>query len=107
VTELVVKRTLVKSPPELWAELSDVETLARLLDQSFGRIRITRADPESSFDWSGARANGSVELRVSGWGTRVRITASLDRTVEPAGAERALESVLDEVGTAHHRPFSR
>ena len=34
--DATVKRTLVKSPPELWAEISDVESLARHLGE-FGR----------------------------------------------------------------------
>src|SRR5664280_169794 len=36
-----VQRTLVKSPPELWAEISDPASLARHLGE-FGEIRITR-----------------------------------------------------------------
>ena len=107
MTELEVARTLVKSPPELWAELSDVATLSRLLEESFGEIAITRTSPESSLDWAATGARGSVELASSGWGTRVRLTASLDGTLEPGVLEPALERVLDEVGSARHRPFSR
>ena len=40
-----VQRTLVKSPPELWAELSDPAALARHLGE-LGEIRITRTEPE-------------------------------------------------------------
>ncbi|HEY7620750.1 MAG TPA: hypothetical protein VH834_13320, partial [Solirubrobacteraceae bacterium] len=68
-----VRRTLVKSPPELWAELSDVESLARHLGE-FGEIRITRLDPETTVAWEGDRARGTVELEPSGWGTKVTIT---------------------------------
>ena len=41
-----VQRTLVKSPPEIWAEVSDVEALARHLGE-FGEIAITRVEPET------------------------------------------------------------
>jgi hypothetical protein len=62
------------SPPELWAELSDVESLARHLGE-FGEIRITRLDPETTVAWEGDRARGTVRLEPSGWGTKVTITA--------------------------------
>jgi len=68
------KRTLVKSPPELWAELSDMSALARHLGE-FGEIRITRTEPESVVDWEGELAFGSVRLEPSGWGTTVTLTA--------------------------------
>ena len=68
------KRTLVKSPPELWAELSDIASLARHLGE-FGEIRITRTEPESVVEWEGDLASGSVRLEPSGWGTTVTLTA--------------------------------
>lgn len=68
------QRTLVKSPPELWAEISDVATLARHLGE-FGEIRITRLEGETTVVWEGDRARGTVELEPSGWGTKVTITA--------------------------------
>jgi hypothetical protein len=70
------QRTLVKSPPELWAEVSDVEALARHLGE-FGEIRITRLDPETTVAWEGDRACGTVALEPAGWGTKVTITAKL------------------------------
>jgi hypothetical protein len=72
--EVEVHRRLVKSPPELWAELSDVEGLARHLGE-FGEIRITRTDPETTVAWEGERARGKVEIEPSGWGTKVTLTA--------------------------------
>ena len=69
------QRTLVKSPPELWAELSDAASLAKHLGE-FGEIRITRAEPESLVAWEGERANGTVSLEPAGWGTRVTLTAT-------------------------------
>jgi len=79
------KRTLVKSPPELWAELSDMAALARHLGE-FGEIRITRTDPESVVEWEGDLASGSVRLEPSGWGTKVTLTA-LPVMVDPPPPE--------------------
>lgn len=79
-----MQRRLVKSPPELWAEISDAEALGRHLDL-FGEIRISRLDPESTVAWEGDRASGTVVLDASGWGTRVTLTADV-RASEPAAA---------------------
>ncbi|HWT93030.1 MAG TPA: hypothetical protein VN238_08550, partial [Solirubrobacteraceae bacterium] len=67
-------RTLVKSPPELWAEISDPDALARHLG-AFGDIRITGLEPESTVAWEGTRARGTVGLEPAGWGTKVTVTA--------------------------------
>ena len=82
------QRTLVKSPPELWAELSDIDALTRHLGE-FGEIRITRLDPETTVAWEGDRACGTVALEPSGWGTKVTITAMLAEEVvaEPVVVE--------------------
>src|SRR5207249_3172358 len=79
-------RRLVKSPPELWAEVSDPEVLARHLNE-FGEIRITRIQPEAVVAWEGERASGTVEIESSGWGTRVILTAE----ARPAAAAPAPE----------------
>jgi hypothetical protein len=79
------QRTLVKSPPELWAEVSDVDALARHLGE-FGEIRITRLDPETTVAWEGDRACGTVALEPSGWGTKVTITAKLAEQAAPEQA---------------------
>jgi hypothetical protein len=139
------KRTLVKSPPELWAEVSDVAALARHLGE-FGEIRITRTEPEAVVEWEGDRTSGSVRLEPSGWGTKVTLTAEdaappeepvpepepppqpprrawlrwWRRPVEPPAlapepppappaidTAAVLDGVLDSLGSAHHRPFSR
>src|SRR5919204_654768 len=149
------QRTLVKSPPELWAEVSDLEALARHLGE-FGEIRITRLEPETTVAWEGDRARGTVELEPAGWGTKVTLTAQLAEAeaptvaidaveaeaeadavadaepptvaelspepvavAEPAAepqrattldddrAQAILTGVLDDLGSAHHRPFSR
>jgi hypothetical protein len=82
MSSLQASRTLVKSPPELWAELSDIGSLARHLGE-FGEIRITQVDPESRVEWEADRASGTVRLEPSGWGTRVVLTVD---TPEPAAA---------------------
>jgi hypothetical protein len=89
-------RTLVKSPPELWAECSDAASLTRHLEQ-FGEIRVTRLEPETAVAWEGERASGTVRLEPSGWGTRVILTAraaggeamAADADEAVAGAEAA------------------
>jgi len=70
-----VQRTLVKSPPELWAEISDPESLARHLGE-FGEIRITRVQPEQKVEWEATDATGTVAIKPSGWGTKVRLTVT-------------------------------
>jgi hypothetical protein len=81
------QRTLVKSPPELWAEVSDVDHLARHLGE-FGEIRITRLEPETTVAWEGDRACGTVALEPSGWGTKVTLTAKLAEEGVAAEPER-------------------
>ncbi len=78
---------MVKSPPELWAELSEVESLERHLGE-FGDIKITRAEPETTVAWEGENASGTVELEPTGWGTKVTITAEVaDPELEAQAAE--------------------
>ncbi len=74
MTEPRAQRTLVKSPPELWAEISDPDALTRRLGE-LGEIRITRLDHESTVAWEGDRVCGTVEIEASGWGTKVTMTA--------------------------------
>jgi hypothetical protein len=153
------KRTLVKSPPELWALLSDPQWLAQHLSE-FGEIRILRSEPESVVEWEGDGVTGAVALDASGWGTKVTLTATRQPpappepepvVVEPepepklgffarifrrrpkvepvpepeeqqpdiaaellaleesmaAQTTAVLTAVLDRLGAAHHRPFSR
>jgi hypothetical protein len=141
----MAQRTLVKSPPELWAEVSDVATLARHLGE-FGDIRITRLEAETTVAWEGDTARGTVELAPSGWGTTVTLRAEAvapeppaepvaerrperrwwalrpwrrrpvaavappvapPPTLDAGAVEAVLAGVLDDLGAAHHRPFSR
>jgi hypothetical protein len=76
MNEHQTSRTLLKSPPELWAECSDAQSLARHLGEFVGEIRITRLEPESTVAWEGDRTSGTVKLEPSGWGTRVTLTCS-------------------------------
>ncbi len=80
-----VQRTLVKSPPELWAELSDPASLARHL-RALGEIQLTRVEPESAVEWEAENVKGSVQLKASGWGTKVTfsLTRELPESAAPA-----------------------
>src|SRR5436853_949930 len=82
MNEHQASRTLLKSPPELWAECSDAQSLARHLDTFFGEIRIKRLEPESTVAWEGERGSGTVKLEPSGWGTRVTLTCSTATVAE-------------------------
>jgi hypothetical protein len=82
--DLTAKRTLVKSPPELWEELSEVDRLAKHLG-AFGEIKITKLEPEHTVAWEGEHASGTVSIEPSGWGTKVTLHAELPE--EPAAAE--------------------
>jgi hypothetical protein len=93
--EVEAHRRLVKSPPELWAELSDVEALARHLGE-FGDIRITRTDPETALAWEGEHARGTVSIESSGWGTKVRLTAEAIRPEPEEPAAEEPEPVAEE-----------
>jgi hypothetical protein len=146
------QRTLVKSVPEVWAELSEDGVLARMFRGRFGEIRLTHLTPESSIEWEGELAAGLVELEPSVFGTRVRLSAVIAEAppppsppavavaapprigllarlfgrrppprpqappplvqapaphVDPQQARDALTAILEEIGTARHRPFSR
>jgi hypothetical protein len=83
-----VQRTLVKSPPELWAEISDPDALARHLGE-FGEIRITRLEPEQRVEWQAGETSGSVVIKPSGWGTKVKLTVT--RELDEAEAEAEAE----------------
>ncbi len=91
--DLNAQRTLVKSPPELWAEISEVEALTRRLGE-FGEIRITRIEPETTVAWEGDRIRGTVTLEPSGWGTKVTLAAEL-LAVEVAVTETQVVEVAD------------
>jgi hypothetical protein len=85
MSEHQASRTLVKSPPELWAECSDARSLARHLGEAVGEIQIRRLEPETTVAWEGDRISGTVRLEPSGWGTKVTLTADAEavEVVEP------------------------
>src|SRR3954447_8075312 len=109
------RRTLPASPPELWAQVSDVGALAARLG-AFGAIRVTRLEPETTVAWEGDRARGTVHLEPWGWGTTVTLTAEVApgarrepaaEAPAPLDAGRAggiLPGVLDDLGRAPRGP---
>ncbi|HEY7960564.1 MAG TPA: hypothetical protein VID29_01470 [Solirubrobacteraceae bacterium] len=88
------QRTLVKSPPELWAELSDPDSLARHLGE-LGEIRIVRVEPETMIEWEGEGVSGAVDLKASGWGTKVTLTATREAPEPPVEQEPEPEPVVE------------
>ncbi len=114
-----VSRTLVKSPPELWAELGP-----ECLEKALGAVSVEETEPERSISFQGAGVRGTAVLEPAGWGTKVTLTAETEEQVavqgfwgrirgdapSPAGhdqLEEKLSEVLDDLGSAHKRPFSR
>ena len=113
-----VSRTLVKSPPELWAELGP-----DCLEKALGQVSVQETEPERSLSFHGQGVRGTAVLEPAGWGTKVTLTAETEDAVArqgiwarlaspPAdsphdGLEQRLEEVLDDLGSAHRRPFSR
>ena len=97
MTPLTAQRTLVKSPPELWSELSEVDRLARHLE-AFGEIKITKLEPEHTVAWEGEHACGTVSIEPSGWGTKVTFEAALalEAEAEPVAPEPEPEPVARE-----------
>jgi hypothetical protein len=89
-----VQRTLVKSPPELWTELSDPDSLARHLGE-LGEISITRMKPEELVEWQAEGTTGTVAIKPSGWGTKVTLTVNRELPAAPAA-----EDPTTEEGTA-------
>jgi hypothetical protein len=89
-----VQRTLVKSPPELWAELSDPAALARHLGE-LGEIRITRVEPEKLVEWEAVDASGKVLLKQSGWGTKVTLTAARELAAPEPPVELEPEPIAE------------
>lgn len=129
-----VSRTLVKSPPELWSELS-----GERLREAVGGAALTVTEEERRIEWEADDANGAAVLEPAGWGTKLTLTATVEQEVArlepdvarmglwarligvraPAPAvpatpptegrsedlQKALEQLLDDLGSAHRRPF--
>ena len=114
-----VSRTLVKSPPELWAELEG----DRLAD-AVGAVTVRPTEHERELAWEADGARGTARLEPSSWGTKVTLTAEIEEVVarqglwarlrgQPPGApphpdlEARLGDVLDRLGSDHKKPFAR
>jgi hypothetical protein len=110
---------LVKSPPELWAELEG----DRLRD-ALGDAVVKPTEPERELAWQSAGATGTARLEPSSWGTKVTLTARTEEEVADAGfwgrlrrrrpagpppgdLEERLNGLLDDLGAAHKKPFVR
>ena len=96
---VALERTLVKSPPELWAEIASEEALQRWL----GNVRLTAADAPARVEWVRPDSAGVIELTASGWGTRVRAVAHAngvpwERVEAHRDLQRSLERLLDHLG---------
>lgn len=113
-----VTRTLVKSPPELWAELE-----AGCLESAVGEVKVEPMQAERALRWKAAGASGGALLEPSSWGTKVTLTAEVEEQVAQSGIwsrwrgqrpeppqhddlEKKLEGVLDDLGSAHKKPFT-
>jgi hypothetical protein len=79
---------------------------------------------ERELAWEAAGARGTALLEPSGWGTKVTLTAELEDAVARRGlwlgrraerlaadrrreVERDLARLLDHLGAAHRKPFTR
>ena len=119
MTSYEVSRTLVKSPPELWAELEG----DRLKD-ALGEAVVRTTDPERELAWEADGATGVARLEPSSWGTKVTLTAQVEEQVAEVGfwgrmrrrklpppshddLEEKLNGLLDDLGSAHRKPFVR
>jgi hypothetical protein len=102
--DIEAQRTLVKSPPELWALVSDAESLGRHLVE-FGEVHIVSTEPESAIAWEGEGVTGTVQLMASGWGTKVTITATRQPPEPPAPEpEPTPEPVADSEPVVEPQP---
>jgi hypothetical protein len=114
-----VSRTLVKSPPELWEELQGDR-----LSQAVGHVTVSPTDPERELAWHADGLSGTVGLEPAGWGTKVTISAEVEEQVAQLGVwarvrgerpppprhpdiEQRFEALLDDLGSAHKKPFVR
>jgi hypothetical protein len=119
MTSYEVSRTLVKSPPELWAELEG----DRLRD-ALGDAVVRPTEPERELAWEAAGVAGTARLEPSNWGTKVTLTVWVEEQVADLGfwgrlrgrktapprqddLEERLNGLLDDLGAAHKKPFVR
>jgi hypothetical protein len=107
-----VKRTLVKSAPELWELADDRTRMEAWMRGVIGTaqpvsVEVTDREPGRILAWRSANPDGriAIELAASGFGTAVRITAQHAHP-NPGEAIAALEGLLDELGSPERRPFA-
>ena len=116
----------MKSPPELWAELEGAR-----LGSSLGATSVKTTEPERELAWESDGATGLARLEPSSWGTKVTLTAWVEenearvadrgffgrlrkkRAADPPpessheDLEERLSGLLDDLGSAHKKPFVR
>lgn len=122
-----VSRTLVKSPPELWSDLQ-----GECLPEAVGGARLNVTEEERRIAWEGDLARGEAVLEPAGWGTKVTLTAEIAELEQQAAKvglwarmrgvkppppapeppdkdemAKALEQLLDDLGSAHRKPFQQ
>jgi hypothetical protein len=106
------ERTLVKSPPELWELVDDVELMHRWTAQicghsADGSLDVVEREPEARLAWRCERGPQiDLTLAEKGWGTNVSIQAECGG-LSGDGADAVLERLLDELGSPTRRPFAR
>jgi hypothetical protein len=113
-----VSRKLVKSAPELWADLEGGR-----LSEALGDVTTRPDEHERRLAWKAEGMRGTAVLEPSGWGTQVTLTAEVEEAVardglwarfrtrrpQPSphdGLEDRLRHLLDELGMAHRRPYA-
>jgi hypothetical protein len=115
--EAKVKRTLVKSAPELWALADDRPRMEAWMAGIVGAqrpipVEVTDREPGRVLAWRASERgdpNPSIALELAekkGFGTSVSITAQHWR-LDGAGVDATLERLLDELGAPGRRPFGR
>jgi hypothetical protein len=114
-----VSRTLVKSPPELWAELEGDR-----LREALGDATVRTTEPERELAWEAGGAAGVARLEPSSWGTKVTLTAWIEEQAADSGfwgrlrrhkpeavphadLEARLTGLLDTLGSDKKKPFVR
>jgi len=106
------ERTLVKSPPELWGLVDDVDLMRRWAAEicgglANGSLEVAESEPEERLVWRcGDGPRLELTMAEKGWGTNVTIEAECG-AAGAAGAAAVLESLLDELGSPTKRPFAR
>jgi hypothetical protein len=100
------RRTLVKSPPEVWEALDHPERMEGLMSALVGHaaeIEVYERVEESKLAWKSPDGRIEISLAEKGWGTNVSVSA--ENGQEPTKLEGWLDAVLEELATPQKRPF--